>query len=90
MQEAFMSQESTPFPNHQFDFADIVFVQPLQKQGPVAGIVYRNQLWYYLVAIESDSDDWWREDQLAFSAPESTLCDLPPFIAADLPPENPP
>lgn len=85
-----MSQEFTPFPNHQFDFADVVFVRPLQKQGPVAGIVYRNQLWYYLVAIESESERWWREDQLTFSAPELAPCDNTPFIAADPTPEDPP
>lgn len=43
-----MIQES-PFPNHQFDFADVVSVLPLQENGTVEGIVYRGKRWYYLI-----------------------------------------
>lgn len=79
-----MTQESTPFPNHQFDFADVVFVLPLHENGTVKGILYREKLWYYLITLSSASDSWWREDQLAFTAPESLPArESPPAIAVE-------
>jgi hypothetical protein len=82
--------QDSAFPNHRFDFADHVFVLPLQKEGTVEGILYRDKLWYYLITIASASDSWWREDELAFDASEHlAACERSPsFITAEPFPEN--
>jgi hypothetical protein len=63
-------QESAPFPNHQFDFADVVLVIPLQEHGIVIGILYRNPDWYYRIELRSKHETWWAEDQLTWVPPE--------------------
>lgn len=67
-----MTQESIPFPNHLFDFADVVLVLPLQENGIVQGIRHRDERWYYEIDLGAKSDDWWREDQLAFAVFDSS------------------
>lgn len=85
------TQESPSFPNHQFDFADIVLILPLQATGAVMGILYRDQHWYYRIDLASTSDDWWHEEQLVFAASNSDIpgdWTLPTSV--EPPPNNPP
>lgn len=58
--------QDVPFPNHRFDFADRVFVQPLGFTGTVTGILHRDPDWYYLVELTELTPLWWSENQLAF------------------------
>jgi hypothetical protein len=82
-------QQFTLFPNHLFDFADVVFVIPLQTMGTVEGILYRDQIWHYQISTDLKRDGWWPENQLAFAAeplapdggcppPDTSLLETPP------------
>jgi hypothetical protein len=71
-------QQFTSFPNHLFDFADVVFVVPLQLTGTVEGILYRHQTWHYQISTDPETDRWWSEDQLTFAAEPIALDDSSP------------
>ena len=81
-----MNHDARPFPDHQFDFGDVIFVLPLQAHGTVEGIVQDDNTWLYRVI---GNDRWWRESQLAFAAPEGfTSESIPPQSEADCWSEN--
>lgn len=80
---------SAPFPNHQFDFGDLVFVLPLQQNGTVAGILHHQESWLYRVNGLQMGDDWWQEGQLTFADLEGGICEsIPCQSEAERRPEN--
>lgn len=60
-------EAATPFPNHQFDFGDLIFVLPLQQTGTVEGILYHweSKAWSYRVVIWPVNESWWQEKQVS-------------------------